>query len=270
MLQTLVELQNSSVFRGLVFLFFYGLVILPLEKKWSRDKNTKDPEFFFDVRNTIFYFIAVSLTLPPVIIWLTSLAPTSFFIPFSNSLLQLPLFFQILLALIVFDFIFYWVHRFSHANSFLWLWHESHHDPKRLHALVVFRVHFIGTILHRAPPYAAMALLGFSPLAILGVTLVHFVMSFFFHMDTKLRFGVLEKIITTPHFHLWHHDLNTQGKNLSLVFPVIDWIFGTYYLPDHSPKELGLPQKMPSSLIYHQTRPFIKLLIAIRQLFYRP
>jgi len=46
---------------------------------------------------------------------------------------QLPIFIQLLLAFIVFDFIYYWFHRLSHTIYFVWMFHAVHHSGTKMH-----------------------------------------------------------------------------------------------------------------------------------------
>ncbi len=72
-----------------------------------------------------------------------------------------------------------------------------------------------------------------------------------------MRFRFLERIIVTPHYHVWHHADPECRKNYANYFPFVDMIFGTFYLPDTMPKTVGLgPEAVPNSYSYHQLVPF--------------
>jgi sterol desaturase/sphingolipid hydroxylase (fatty acid hydroxylase superfamily) len=45
--------------------------------------------------------------------------------------------------------------------------------------------------------------------------------------------GPLRLLIASPRFHRWHHaDVpEAHGKNLANIFPLFDWMFGTYRVP---------------------------------------
>jgi lathosterol oxidase len=53
----------------------------------------------------------------------------------------------------------------------------------------------------------------------------------------------LRWLVATPQFHHWHHSADREGvdKNFAVHLPVIDWLFGTFYLPTGKwPKKYGL------------------------------
>lgn len=66
------------------------------------------------------------------------------------------------------------------------------------------------------------------------VTIVGTIWSFFIHAKVRIRLGPLEWLISTPAFHHWHHTNDQhRDRNFAAIFPVIDLIFGTSWLPKH-------------------------------------
>jgi hypothetical protein len=58
--------------------------------------------------------------------------------------------------------------------------------------------------------------------------------SFIVHANVNWRLGWLELFIATPSSHHWHHiteDKRCINKNYATFLPLIDRIFGSYYLP---------------------------------------
>ena len=58
-----------------------------------------------------------------------------------------------------------------------------------------------------------------------------------------MGFGKLGWLIASPKFHRWHHTSEEEGldKNFSGLFPWIDMLFNTYYMPkDSLPRRFGL------------------------------
>ena len=43
----------------------------------------------------------------------------------------------------------------------------------------------------------------------------------------------LKYVLTSPRYHHWHHSSDEEaiGKNYVAHLPVIDWLFGTFYMP---------------------------------------
>ena len=58
--------------------------------------------------------------------------------------------------------------------------------------------------------------------------------SFIVHANVNWRLGWLELFIATPASHHWHHtneDMRRINKNYGTFLPLMDRIFGSYYLP---------------------------------------
>ena len=73
---------------------------------------------------------------------------------------------------------------------------------------------------------------------------------FFIHANVRWRLGPLEWLISTPAFHHWHHTLaEPRDRNYRVHAAVMDWIFGTHYLPRKQwPSAYGIEAKLPGSL----------------------
>jgi hypothetical protein len=66
------------------------------------------------------------------------------------------------------------------------------------------------------------------------------------HANLNWTFGPLKYVFASPVFHRWHHTLEDEGldKNFAPTFPVLDLIFGTFYMP---------PGKLPARFGVHDT-----------------
>jgi sterol desaturase/sphingolipid hydroxylase (fatty acid hydroxylase superfamily) len=141
----------------------------------------------------------------------------------------------------VFDFFYYWFHRFQHVSPVLWQQHKLHHMDEQLSALTTARQHWLEEFL-RIPVIALpMAILfkldKIDPLslgltgAIVGIILGSW--SVFIHANIRFHFGFLGKCFAGPQIHRVHHSRLPQhhDRNFAAFFPVWDIIFGTYYSP---------------------------------------
>jgi sterol desaturase/sphingolipid hydroxylase (fatty acid hydroxylase superfamily) len=69
--------------------------------------------------------------------------------------------------------------------------------------------------------------------------------------------GTLEEVISSPAFHHWHHTRNDhQDHNYSAMVPVVDRLFGTFYLPREWPAEYGTDTPVPDTLVDQMLAPF--------------
>ena len=74
--------------------------------------------------------------------------------------------------------------------------------------------------------------------------------TFFIHANVRARMGPLEWLISSPAFHHWHHTREEHaGHNFSFVFPFIDWVFGTAWLPKHWPRAYGIRGPVPATVL---------------------
>jgi sterol desaturase/sphingolipid hydroxylase (fatty acid hydroxylase superfamily) len=235
-------------------------------------------EHFFAVRqeklfykgwatNLAWYFfnavVAAMLLGPPtaLIAWAMHAAiPAA--IPEAGQALPLPL--KMILSLFVGEIGFYWGHRWTHKFPLLWRFHAVHHSAEHINFLVNTRAHPIDMVFTRLcglPLLYATGLastMGPHPALIPAMVLfVGAMWSFFIHANVRWRFGLLEEVLSTPAFHHWHHTYEDhQDRNFSSMIPLMDRIFGTFYLPAHWPERYGTATPMPASLHGQLLEPF--------------
>ena len=167
------------------------------------------------------------------------------------------------------DVAFYWAHRWSHENEWLWRMHAVHHSPTALDWLVNTRAHPLDLVFARAVSAVPIVVLGIrqgndgldtAAAIYLALTTLW---AFFVHANLRWRLGWLEQIVVTPAFHHWHH-ANMPGalnKNYASMFPWIDRLFGTYYLPSQQfPASYGADRELPESFGKQLASPFKKRL----------
>ena len=207
-----------------------------------------------------YYFLssllpAVLMSLPiSLLAWTVHLAVPSEFLA---VVADLPLWGKALLGLVAGELGYYWGHRLSHEIPFLWRFHSIHHSAEHVDFLVNTRAHPIDMVFGRFCGLVPIYILGFgSPQGTAGsqvpiiVSLIGMVWGFFIHANLRWRFGPLEWLITTPAFHHWHHTLTPVNRNYSSTLPLLDRVFGTFYLPkDQFPTTYGIKGTMPGTLL---------------------
>ena len=77
---------------------------------------------------------------------------------FSN----LPTILQLIAAILLIEFIAYWIHRLNHNNFIMWRIHETHHSSLELNWLSANRIHFTEDILIKVISGAIIVLMGAS------------------------------------------------------------------------------------------------------------
>jgi sterol desaturase/sphingolipid hydroxylase (fatty acid hydroxylase superfamily) len=156
------------------------------------------------------------------------------------SSLYLPL--QVLLIMFFTDLAQYWVHRAFHQVPWLWRFHRIHHSVEVMDWLAGSRLHIFDVVVTRSISLVPMVLLGFSPEAINIYLPILALQSVFIHCNLQFEFAALQRIVTTPKYHHWHHtsDPGCIDRNFAISLPILDKIFGTYYSPPGAwPKQYG-------------------------------
>lgn len=175
---------------------------------------------------------------------------------------NLPFIVELLIALVVTDLFQYWAHRFFHSHHYLWRFHSIHHSTENMDWLAGSRTHFIDIFVTRSMSYIPLYVLGFSTLTFNVYIVFIAIHAVLIHANTNINFGFLKYIITTPQYHHWHHCQESEhyGNNFAVVFPFIDKLFGTYYLPGKEwPKGTGLiDASFPKGFVKQLIFPFTK------------
>ncbi len=174
----------------------------------------------------------------------------------------LPFIVELFLALLITDVFQYWAHRFFHSHHYLWRFHSIHHSTENMDWLAGSRTHFIDIFFTRSVSYIPLYVMGFSTLTFNVYIIFIAIHAVLIHANTRINFGFLKYIITTPQYHHWHHceEPEHYGNNFAVVFPFIDKIFGTYYLPGNEwPKGTGLVDAtFPKGFLKQLVFPFTK------------
>lgn len=171
---------------------------------------------------------------------------------------RMPPWAQVISLLFVGDFIQYWVHRAFHRG---WLWkvHAIHHSSEDLDWLSSVRIHPLNDWLSKMVQAVSLVLLGFSPLYVAGFLPFLTVYAIALHANLKWTYGRFGYVIASPVFHRWHHTSQEEGrdKNFAGLFPVIDWMFGTLYLPKGKlPEKFGAHPPVPEGFLAQMVHPF--------------
>lgn len=240
-----------------------GLLFLPLERLWPH--RPEQTVLRYEWREDFFYF-AFSTLMVQVLNYLT-LAPTE---AVNNSfdlssirhyLFELPLIIQVGLIMVATDFIQYWVHYAFHKVPLLWRFHKIHHSAQEMDWIAGARMHFFEIAVLRGLTALPMLTLGFSPTAVQAYLVFVYFYSAFIHANIGWRFGPVERFLVTPRFHHWHHGSEREALDINFAshFPLFDWLFGTYHLPEDErwPKDYGVRgEAMPHGYLKQFMVPF--------------
>jgi sterol desaturase/sphingolipid hydroxylase (fatty acid hydroxylase superfamily) len=120
------------------------------------------------------------------------------------------------------------------ASTRLWPFHAVHHGSKDLDWLSAVRLHPVNDVVSRVAPVIPVLLLGFPPTILAAYVPFLAFWAIFIHANVPWSFGPLRYVIASPAFHRWHHTSEEEGrdKNFAGLFPFLDLVFGTFYLPE--------------------------------------
>lgn len=174
-----------------------------------------------------------------------------------SSLHAWPAWVRIMAAIVLVDFVIYWIHRAQHRSDTLWRTHAWHHSIEQLYWFSGFRTSFFHSFLYAIPATSISVLVfNLSPIeAGIGYS-IGLLIQFWEHTNLRINVGFLEKIIITPAYHRVHHSTKHNRSNFGTTFSVWDRMFGTYTdpatVPPDEPLGLGEPldqRQIPRMLI---------------------
>ena len=134
-----------------------------------------------------------------------------------------------ILAFVLYDLSYYWLHRCHHEIKFLWASHVVHHHGEEFNLSTALRQ--TGTdFIFKWVFYTPMLFLGVPPEIFVTVAALNLIYQFWVHTEHIDRLGFLDYIFVTPSNHRIHHAQNKEyiDANYGGVFIIWDIIFGTF------------------------------------------
>lgn len=164
--------------------------------------------------------------------------------------LDLPLWLEITLAVLLFDLAIYGQHRMMHAVPLLWRLHRVHHSDTAFDVTTGVRFHPLEIVLSMGIKLALVLVLGPHPAAVVISEIMLSSASLFTHADFALPTRierVLRRIIVTPSMHRTHHSTIVRETNSNYGFNLSLWdrLFGSYRAHSMRPERsmpIGLAQ----------------------------
>lgn len=133
------------------------------------------------------------------------------------------------LALVGFDFCYYWKHRLGHEISILWAAHAVHHQSEDYNLSTALRQSstdfLFGWIF-----YLPLFLLGMPFEVFVTVNALDLIYQFWVHTQLIGKLGGIDRVLVTPSNHRVHHAQNEIyiDKNYGGILILWDRIFGTF------------------------------------------
>ncbi len=148
-------------------------------------------------------------------------------------LVPVPIWLNVLLSVVLLDFIIYVQHVVFHRVPLLWKIHRMHHADLDIDVTTGARFHPIEILISMLVKIGAVFMLGVSPIAIVMFEIILNASAMFNHSNAKLALRIdawLRKLIVTPDMHRVHHSVISREthSNFGFFLSVWDRMFGTY------------------------------------------
>jgi sterol desaturase/sphingolipid hydroxylase (fatty acid hydroxylase superfamily) len=264
----------GSELRGMMGNFLWVVSLLPIVLFVEIFFRAKPNQAIFSVGLFqdfvwyIFLIFFVALMLNQYIDFLATSFDSYFPMLHVDLIASLPTSIQIIVVILISDFIGWFDHWVRHKIPFLWEFHKIHHSPRELNFFTNMRVHPVD--------YIAIPVIGIPFLMLdLDVAVSTFIgwiifkelHLFLIHANFRTNFGIFRYILTTPQSHRIHHSIEQrhQHLNLGVQFVFWDFLFGTQWTewdeyPDTGIEDEDFPLEVsarPKDLLGTMYRQFI-------------
>ena len=132
-------------------------------------------------------------------------------------------------GLLLYDLLYYWLHRCGHEVNILWAAHVVHHQSENYNLSTALRQTSSGVLLGWLF-FLPMALLGYPVEVFIFTALIDLLYQFWVHTELVRRLGWFDRIFCSPSNHRAHHAVNDRylDSNYGGILIVWDRLFGTF------------------------------------------
>ncbi|MGB0112881.1 MAG: sterol desaturase family protein [Ilumatobacteraceae bacterium] len=159
-------------------------------------------------------------------------------------------------AMVAWDFLYYWDHRWMHEVRLLWANHVTHHSSERYNLSTALRQPWSGILTSWV--FLPMPLFGIPAHHVAKAAQLNLLYQYWIHTEAIDRLPKpIETVFNTPSHHRVHHGANPQylDKNYGGILIVWDKLFGTFE-PELRRIRYGLTKNVrtfnPIRLGYHE------------------
>lgn len=256
------SLIRLGIFAGL-FALFAGIEALAPRRKRVQPRSTRwVTNWALSVLNTI--------TLRVLAVGLPLLAVGAAIDAQTNgigllNIVGLPVWIEVILAVLMFDFAIWAQHLVTHKIPFLWRFHRVHHADRDIDVSTAIRFHPLEIAFSMLLKVGLVYALGPSALAIILFEIILNGTAMFNHANMRLPLTLdrwVRLILVTPDMHRIHHSVHRHEHDSNYGFSLSIWdrAFGTYIdqpeeghdgmdiglrWQDHSPAKIGWSLKLP-------------------------
>jgi sterol desaturase/sphingolipid hydroxylase (fatty acid hydroxylase superfamily) len=159
----------------------------------------------------------------------------------------IPTWIALAVAVVVFDGVFFAIHRFLHHSDVLWNVHKVHHSSRHLDVWATTRTHAFEQFVRNVPAQLALFAFGFPAAMVATTVLVIAGFGALNHSNLRMPLSRLEWLVITPRLHRVHHVPGSLHNNYATVLTVWDRAVGSLRRADTAPSAvLGVPGEVAS------------------------
>ena len=223
--------------------FFFLLMFLEIGYGFLRGRNT------YRINDTINSLSMGSLSRLQGLVFLGFSAGIYEWIVVNYQLAQLPddELWVWASCFVLYDFAYYWKHRFGHELAIFWGSHVAHHQSEDFNLSTALRqtsIDFYSFLF-----YLPFFFLGYPGEILFTVVSLNLIYQFWVHTEHVPKLGFLEWVFVTPSNHRVHHGRNKiyVDRNYGGVFIIWDRLFGSFQDElDEEPVRFGLRKPLDS------------------------
>ncbi len=159
-------------------------------------------------------------------------------------------------AVVVWDFLYYWEHRWMHRVRLLWAHHVTHHSSERYNLSTALRQPWSSILTQWI--FVPMPFAGFTPGMVRRAGELNLLYQYWIHTEVVDRLPAkCEKWLNTASHHRVHHGANPQyiDRNYGGILITWDKLFGTFE-PEVRKVKYGLTKNIesfnPITIGYHE------------------
>jgi sterol desaturase/sphingolipid hydroxylase (fatty acid hydroxylase superfamily) len=161
-----------------------------------------------------------------------------------------------LAALVAWDFLYYWDHRWMHEVRVMWAHHVNHHSSRRYNLSTALRQPWTPFVSFWV--FLPLPLLGFPPTLVRRAGQLNLLYQYWIHTEAIDRLPApVEAVFNTPSHHRVHHgaDRGYLDRNYAGILILWDRWFGTFE-PEQRRPRYGLTKNIhthnPLRIAYHE------------------
>jgi len=215
----------------IIVLVFLVLAILEIYKPWYQAEKIKKVRWLSYIGLYFFNMLILRIILP-----ITVVACAIYIEKQQYGLLNIieaSSYIEIIIGIILLDFMSYVSHRLMHIFSPLWRLHRVHHADTDYDVATHFCHHPLEFFIGTSFIFLVIGIFGIPVVAVLIFTLMSELTGLFTHSNIFIPKKIdqyLRLIMITPAMHRTHHsdDLGDSNSNFGTNFPWWDYVLNTY------------------------------------------